>query len=76
MIEMMMYGTVLYATVTAVLWQVVLGVYHTGGVVVLPKYRHGFSLDYRCSQTCFQPAGTQPLTRMFCLAGCLRSTSS
>lgn len=38
-----MYGTVLYATVTAVLWQVVLGVYHIGGVGVFHKYRHGFS---------------------------------
>lgn len=47
----MMYGTELYATVTAVLWQVVLGVYHIGGVGVLPKYRHRFSLDCQCSQT-------------------------
>lgn len=46
---MIMYGTELHATVTAVLWQVVFGVYHVGAVGVLHKYKHGFSLDCQCS---------------------------
>lgn len=47
MISMMMYGAVLYATVTTVLWHVVLGVHHTGGGDVLPEHEPRSSFAYQ-----------------------------